>query len=62
MAELDAWIRHFGDAGRDDGRPRSVYVTHGEPAAAGAFAARIHDDLGVVARVPTLGETVTLSA
>jgi len=60
-AELDAWIRHFGDAGRNDGRPRSVYVTHGEPAAAAAFAARIHDDLGVVSRVPTLGETVTLS-
>ena len=60
QAELDAWIRHFGDAGREDGRPRSVFVTHGEPAAAAAFAARIHDGLGVAARVPALGETVAL--
>jgi len=35
-------------------------VTHGEPAAAAAFAARIHDRLGVVARVPALGETVAI--
>lgn len=60
QAELDAWIGHFGDAGREDGRPRSVFVTHGEPAAAAAFAARIHDALGVVARVPELGETVAI--
>ncbi|HEX9738218.1 MAG TPA: MBL fold metallo-hydrolase [Candidatus Limnocylindria bacterium] len=60
QVELDAWIRHFGDAGRADGRPRSVFVTHGEPAAAAAFAARIQDGLGVVARVPALGETVAL--
>jgi hypothetical protein len=37
-----------------------VYVTHGEPKAAGAFAARIGRDLGVAAQVPALGETVTL--
>jgi metallo-beta-lactamase family protein len=60
QAELDAWIGHFGNAGRADGRPRSVFVTHGEPAAATAFAMRIHDDLGLVASVPALGETVTL--
>ena len=60
QAELDAWIRHFGDAGRADGRPRSVFVTHGEPAAAAAFAARIHDGLGVVAHVPVLGETAAI--
>lgn len=60
QAELDAWIRHFANAGREDGRPRSVFVTHGEPAAAAAFAARIHDGLGVVARMPALGETAVL--
>jgi len=60
QAELDAWIGHFGDAGREDGRPRSVFVTHGEPAAAAAFAARIHDALRIVARVPSLGETVAI--
>jgi predicted metal-dependent RNase len=37
-----------------------VFVTHGEPAAAAAFAARIHDALGIVARVPSLGETVAI--
>jgi metallo-beta-lactamase family protein len=61
QAELDAWIGHFGKAGREDGRPRSVFVTHGEPDSATAFAKRIADDLGVVAHVPKLGETVTLS-
>ncbi len=59
-AELDAWIGHFGRAGQTDGRPRAVYVTHGEPDAAGAFASRIRRDLGVEAHVPALGETVTL--
>jgi metallo-beta-lactamase family protein len=62
QAELDAWIGHFGRAGQADGRPRAVYVTHGEPKAAGAFAARIGRDLGVRAEVPALGETVTLHA
>jgi predicted metal-dependent RNase len=37
-----------------------VFVTHGETAAAAAFAARIHDALGVAARVPELGETVAI--
>lgn len=60
-AELEAWMRHFGDAGRADGRPRSVFVTHGEPASATAFATRLHDDLGLAAQVPELGQTVTLS-
>ena len=60
QAELDAWIGHFATAARDDGRPRAVYVTHGEPTAASAFAARISRDLGATATVPALGETVTL--
>jgi metallo-beta-lactamase family protein len=60
QAELDAWIGHFGRAGEADGRPRAVFVTHGEPDAAGAFAARIRRGLGVAATVPALGETVTL--
>ena len=60
QAELDAWIGHFATAARNDGRPRSVYVTHGEPTAASAFAARIRRDLGATATVPALGETVTL--
>ena len=62
QTELDAWIGHFGRAARTDGRPRTVYVTHGERAAASAFAARIGRDLGVAAQVPALGQTVTLLA
>ena len=58
--ELDAWIGHFARAGADDGRPRQVFVTHGEAAAASAFATRIHGRLGLEARMPTLGETVIL--
>ncbi|MGH2488932.1 MAG: MBL fold metallo-hydrolase RNA specificity domain-containing protein, partial [Candidatus Limnocylindria bacterium] len=54
-AELEAWMRHFGDAGRADGRPRSVFVTHGEPDAATEFATRLHDVLGLASRVPALG-------
>ena len=49
QAELDAWIGHFARR-RGDGRPRAVYVTHGEPAAASAFARRISRDLGATAR------------
>lgn len=60
QTELDAWIGHFGRAGNEDGRLRSVFVTHGETAAATAFATRIRDDLGLAARVPALGETVIL--
>jgi metallo-beta-lactamase family protein len=60
QAELEAWMRHFAKAGSADGRPRSVFVTHGEPASATAFATRLHDDLGLAAHVPALGETVTL--
>jgi metallo-beta-lactamase family protein len=58
--ELDAWIGHFGTASATDGRPRAVYVTHGEPEAAAAFAGRIRQRLGVQAHVPVLGHTVTL--
>jgi metallo-beta-lactamase family protein len=60
QTELDTWIGHFGAAAKTDGRPRAVYVTHGEPDAAGAFASRIGRDLGVDAHVPILGETATL--
>ncbi|HEY7737893.1 MAG TPA: MBL fold metallo-hydrolase [Candidatus Limnocylindria bacterium] len=60
--ELDTWIGHFGTASQADGKPRAVYVTHGEPDAAAAFAARIGRNLGVQAVVPALGESVTLRA
>ena len=60
QTELDAWIGHFGNAARQDGRPRHVFVTHGELDAATAFATRIRANLHVEAEVPTLGEAVDL--
>jgi metallo-beta-lactamase family protein len=41
--------------------PRAVYVTHGEPESAQAFAARIREELGVETHVPALGDTADLS-
>ena len=58
--ELDAWIGRFGEPPPGSSRPRSVFVTHGEPDAATAFAGRIREQLGVAVEVPSLGETVTL--
>lgn len=40
--------------------PRTVYVVHGEPAAAQAMAGRVNDELGWCAVVPRLGERVRL--
>jgi metallo-beta-lactamase family protein len=64
--ELDAWLGHFGSA-RDPGahdagdrRPKGVFVVHGDPESAEAFAQRIKDDLRLEARVPRRGERVTL--
>jgi len=42
--------------------PRAVYLTHGEPDAADTLRKRIRDELGWMARVPELGETVSASA
>ena len=38
--ELEAWLGHFGRAGTD-GRPKTVFIVHGDPDAAEAFAGRI---------------------
>jgi metallo-beta-lactamase family protein len=40
--------------------PRTVYVVHGEPAAAQALATRIATELGWTAVVPSSGERVLL--
>ena len=40
--ELEAWLGHFGRAGgAADGRPKSVFIVHGDPDAAEAFAGPI---------------------
>ena len=57
--ELMAWLRRFGPAG---GGPRTIYIVHGDPEAAEAFAGRIRDDLGWRAHLPTHRETVELLA
>ena len=51
--QLLDWMRHAE-------RPRAVYVTHGEPAAADTLRARITRELGWPARGPEQGETGTL--
>jgi metallo-beta-lactamase family protein len=53
-AELVAWLRASAVA------PRQAFVTHGEPAASDAFRRRLHDTFGWAARVPEIGETVSL--
>jgi metallo-beta-lactamase family protein len=41
--------------------PRRVLVTHGEPAAAQALAARLHEALGWRTEVPAMGDTTDLA-
>ena len=60
--ELEAWLGHFGRAGHGSGgRPRSVFIVHGDPDAADAFAARIRTGLSMDAHVARHRETVTLA-
>jgi metallo-beta-lactamase family protein len=61
--ELEAWVRNFAAAGGptgSDGRPKRVFVVHGDPDAAQAFAERIHTDLGLDAHLPTYKERIVL--
>jgi metallo-beta-lactamase family protein len=61
--ELDDWLSNFAKAGGStggDGRPKRVFVVHGDPEAAEAFAARIRSELGFDAHLPTYLETVSL--
>lgn len=52
--ELGRWLRDVGRA------PREVFVTHGEPQAAAAFAAELGRTRGWKAHAPGLGERVEL--
>jgi metallo-beta-lactamase family protein len=60
--ELEAWLANFGSAvqARADGRPRTVFIVHGDPDASSAFASRITDRLGMTAHLPQHQERVTL--
>jgi metallo-beta-lactamase family protein len=59
--ELEAWLAHFGRAPSGDGAPpKTVFIVHGDPEAADAFAKRIGGELGMNAHVPRHREVVTL--
>lgn len=63
--ELEDWMRNFAATGgstASDSRPKQVFVVHGDPDAASAFAGRIHGDLGLDAVLPTYRQVVTLRA
>jgi metallo-beta-lactamase family protein len=55
--ELEAWLRHFSNGGR----PKTIYIVHGDPDAAEAFAGRLRSDLGLTAVIPKHRETVSLA-
>ena len=52
--------RHFAARGAD-GRPKRVFIVHGDPDAAEAFAARIRAELGMDAHVPAHREVVEIA-
>jgi metallo-beta-lactamase family protein len=55
--ELEAWLAHFGGpadpggAAGANGRPKTVFIVHGDPDAAEAFAGRINAEAGMRAPV-----------
>jgi metallo-beta-lactamase family protein len=55
QGELIAW------AERMEPRPRTIFLVHGEPAAADALRVRLRDRLGVDCVVPRHGESVALA-
>jgi metallo-beta-lactamase family protein len=62
--ELIAWVRRFAEARSrtDGGTPQTVFVVHGDPDAAEAFATTIRGELDLSVHVPTHQERVTLRA
>jgi metallo-beta-lactamase family protein len=61
--ELDAWLANFARAGGTDaanGRPKRVFLVHGDPDATAPFAERIRRTMGLDAHLPMHQETVQL--
>lgn len=58
--ELTRWLGAFGAARGDNGRPRRVFVVHGDPDAAEAFAKRIAGELHMDPYLPQWKEQVAL--
>ena len=60
--ELEAWLGHFGRPGSDGGgQLKRVFIVHGDPDAAEAFAERIRSELGMEPHVARHRETVRLA-
>lgn len=57
-SDLLDWLRELTTT---DGRPRSVFLVHGEEAVMETFAETIADELGLVAVVPTYREVISLT-
>lgn len=58
--ELLDWIGHFATAPATDGRPRQLFLTHGEPDAATALAAAVHQKFGMDSIIPGYGQAADL--
>jgi metallo-beta-lactamase family protein len=58
--ELEAWLANFSAATDQGSRPTTVFIVHGDPEPAAAFAGRIGTDLGLSAHVARHHERVTL--
>ena len=58
--ELEAWLAHFGRAGEGGDKPKRVFIVHGDPEAAEAFAGRIRSELEMDAYIPKHREAVAL--
>ena len=61
--ELEDWVRNFAGAGgaaAANGRPKTVFVVHGDPDAASAFADRIRGELGLEVQLPSYLQQVVL--
>ena len=54
--ELEAWLGHFAAGGR----PKTIFIVHGDPDAAEAFAGRIRSELKLDAVIPKHRETAVL--
>ena len=55
--ELEAWLGSFANGGT----PKTVYIVHGDPDAADAFAGRVRSDLGMEAVVPKHRQIVSIA-
>lgn len=58
--ELEAWLAHFGRNGANARTPKRVFLVHGDPDAAEAFAVRVRD-MGLEPHIARHRETVDLA-